>query len=91
MKTLENNTQEQSVALSCLPINICGKIEQVLEKAWHSKLLSTGFLPGEKIEVLRRGLGKTGNLVVRLGAHSQFALRHEEAQAIIVSRENLYY
>lgn len=51
---------------------------------WASWLADLGFLPGEAVQVLRRGALRTGNLVVRVG-QSTFALRHAEADCIAVT------
>jgi ferrous iron transport protein A len=42
-----------------------------------------GFLPGEQVTLLRKGLLKKGPYLVRVGA-STFALRHSEARMIEV-------
>lgn len=47
------------------------------------QLEDIGFLPGEQISVLRKGLLGSGPYVVRIGA-STFALRHDEARMILV-------
>ena len=53
---------------------------------WASWLSDLGFLPGEAVQVLRRGAKSTGNLVVRVG-QSTFALRHAEAECIAVTAQ----
>jgi len=42
-----------------------------------------GFLPGEQVTLLRKGLLKKGPYLVRVGA-STFALRESEARLIAV-------
>jgi Fe2+ transport system protein FeoA len=49
------------------------------------RLQETGFLPGEQIELIHRGIGKKPNLVIRLGGYSDFALRAQEAAYIQLS------
>lgn len=47
------------------------------------QLEDIGFLPGEQVTLLRKGLLKKGPYLVRVGA-STFALRHSEARMIEV-------
>ena len=47
------------------------------------QLEDIGFLPGEQVTLLRRGLLKKGPYLVRVGA-STFALRQSEARMIEV-------
>jgi ferrous iron transport protein A len=47
------------------------------------QLEDIGFLPGEQVSVLRKGLLGKGPYMVRVGA-STFALRQSEAQMITV-------
>ncbi|MCW1965859.1 FeoA family protein [Polynucleobacter sp.] len=47
------------------------------------QLEDIGFLPGEQVVLLRKGLLKRGPYLVRVGA-STFALRHSEARMIEV-------
>ncbi|QWE15880.1 FeoA family protein [Polynucleobacter sp. AP-Nino-20-G2] len=49
----------------------------------RGQLEDIGFLPGERIEVLRKGLLGQGPILVRVGS-STFALRESEAQLIEV-------
>jgi Fe2+ transport system protein FeoA len=49
------------------------------------RLASAGFLQGELVEVLHRGVGSKGNIVARVGGHTNFALRQQEAALIKVS------
>ena len=47
------------------------------------QLEDIGFLPGEQVTLLRKGLLKKGPYLVRVGT-STFALRHSEAHMIEV-------
>ncbi len=47
------------------------------------QLEDIGFLPGERVTLLRKGLLKRGPYLVRVGA-STFALRESEARMIAV-------
>jgi len=47
------------------------------------QLEDIGFLPGEQVSLLRKGLLKKGPYLVRVGA-STFALRESEARLIAV-------
>ena len=47
------------------------------------QLEDIGFLPGEQVTLLRKGLLKKGPYLVRVGT-STFALRHTEARLIEV-------
>lgn len=49
------------------------------------QLEDIGFLPGEQVTLLRKGLLKRGPYLVRVGA-STFALRESEARMIAVER-----
>ena len=49
----------------------------------RGQLEDIGFLPGEQVEVLRKGLLGRGPILVRIGS-STFALRDSEAQLIEV-------
>ena len=51
------------------------------------QLEDIGFLPGEQVTLLRKGLLKKGPYLVRVGA-STFALRHSEARMIEVELVN---
>ncbi|MBC7609059.1 MAG: ferrous iron transport protein A [Polaromonas sp.] len=50
---------------------------------WPSQLADIGFLPGERVAVLARGLPGNDPLVVRIGL-STFALRTKEAACVLV-------
>jgi ferrous iron transport protein A len=52
---------------------------------WAAWLEEIGFLPGEPVCVMARGLPGADPLVVRIG-ESTFALRRAEAQCIMVGR-----
>ncbi|CAM3599081.1 FeoA family protein [Polynucleobacter brandtiae] len=49
----------------------------------RGQLEDIGFLPGEQVEVLRKGFWGRGPIMVRVGS-STFALRESEAQMIEV-------
>ncbi len=51
------------------------------------QLEDIGFLPGEQVTLLRKGLLKKGPYLVRVGA-STFALRYSEARMIEVELVN---
>ena len=77
-----------SSSLAAAPAGLALTVQQVSAPAhspeWASWLSDLGFLPGEAVKVLRRGAQQTGNLVVRIG-QSTFALRHAEADCIVVT------
>jgi ferrous iron transport protein A len=50
---------------------------------WPQRLEEIGFLPGERVMVLRRGVPGGDPLAVRIG-HSTFALRRSEAACVQV-------
>ena len=50
---------------------------------WPQRLEELGFLPGERVMVLRRGVPGGDPLAVRVG-HSTFALRKSEAACVQV-------
>ncbi|MBV8501712.1 MAG: ferrous iron transport protein A [Paucibacter sp.] len=52
---------------------------------WAQWLEEIGFLPGEPVSVMARGLPGADPLVVRIG-ESTFALRRAEAECVAVSR-----
>ncbi|MEY4429593.1 MAG: hypothetical protein RLZZ182_2282 [Pseudomonadota bacterium] len=52
-------------------------------QALHRRLLELGFVPGEKVEVLRRMLLGRGPLAVRVGG-TTFAMRKLESSLIEV-------
>jgi ferrous iron transport protein A len=49
----------------------------------RSQLEDIGFLPGEQVEVLRKGLLGQGPILIRVGS-STFALRESEARLVEV-------
>ena len=53
------------------PVDIRGQLEDI------------GFLPGEQVEVLRKGLLGQGPILIRVGS-STFALRESEARMVEV-------
>lgn len=50
------------------------------------RLMELGFVPGERIRILRRGMLGGGPLAVKVG-QSTFALRHAEAALVSVQPE----
>jgi ferrous iron transport protein A len=71
------------------PVHTEGVIRSVLQHAPHGhalqrRLLELGFVPGERIQVLRRALSGRGPLAVRVGG-STFAMRWLESSLIEVS------
>lgn len=78
-------------SLAAAPAGLALTVQQVSAPAhspeWASWLSDLGFLPGEAVQVLRRGSFGDSNLVVRVG-QSTFALRHAEAQCIAVIARN---
>lgn len=75
-------------SLAAAPAGLALTVHQVSAPGhspeWGAWLADLGFLPGEAVQVLRRGAQRTGNLVVRIG-QSTFALRHAEADCIAVT------
>ena len=81
------------------PINLDMNLEEILPgvRARVSKIANTGdqhedirgqledigFLPGEQVEVLRKGLLGQGPILIRVGS-STFALRESEARLVEV-------
>ncbi len=53
------------------------------EQPWAQRLEELGFLPGERVEVLTRGVPGGDPLAIRVG-HSIFALRRAEAACVRV-------
>jgi ferrous iron transport protein A len=52
---------------------------------WAQWLEEIGFLPGEPVSVMAKGLPGADPLVIRIG-ESTFALRRAEAECVAVSR-----
>jgi ferrous iron transport protein A len=52
-------------------------------RGWNQRLEELGFLPGERVLVLTRGVPGGEPLAVRVG-HSTFALRRAEAACVRV-------
>ncbi|HET6789050.1 MAG TPA: FeoA family protein, partial [Aquabacterium sp.] len=70
------------------PVHTEGVIKAVHHHDTHGaalqrRLLELGFVPGERIQVLRRGLAGRGPLAVRVGG-STFAMRWLESSLIEV-------
>jgi ferrous iron transport protein A len=53
---------------------------------WAQWLEEIGFLPGEPVRVMARGLPGADPLVIRVG-DSTFALRRAEAECVAVTRD----
>lgn len=75
------------MTLNQLPTGISSRVIKVAlsvdQHEVRGQLEDIGFLPGEQVQVLRRGLFDQGTLLVRVGS-STFALRQSEAQMIEV-------
>lgn len=52
---------------------------------WGQQLADLGFVAGERVTLLRRGLWGEAPLVVRVG-HSTYALRAAEADCVLIDR-----
>lgn len=82
-------TPRRLTTLDRLPVHTEGVIQAVRHHATHGsalqrRLLELGFVPGERIEVLRRTVTGRGPLAVRVGG-STFAMRWLESSLIDVS------
>ncbi|MBU3620821.1 FeoA domain-containing protein [Polynucleobacter sp. CS-Odin-A6] len=71
-----------------IPLGIRARVSQIapLDNQQHDircQLEDIGFLPGEQVEVLRKGLLGQGPILVRVGS-STFALRESEARMVQV-------
>jgi ferrous iron transport protein A len=62
---------------------VSGVVSPVDNPEWASQLQDIGFLPGEHVAVMARGLPGGDPLVVRIGL-STFALRRVEAACVQV-------
>ena len=76
--------------LDCLPIGVSGVVCAVQAPTnapeWSRLLDEIGFVDGERVEVMVRGVPGGDPLVVRIG-ESTFALRRAEAACIEVRTE----
>ena len=60
-----------------------------ISEDWRQRLEEIGFIPGESVELMRRGFPGSDPLVVRIGL-STFALRRAEAACIeVFAKENV--
>jgi ferrous iron transport protein A len=73
--------------LNQLPINITQRVKKVnpltLMPEIEHQLADIGFIPGEKVTVLRKNLFGGDPMMIRIGL-STFALRKQEAELIEV-------
>lgn len=82
--------QERPVGLDRMPEEQWARVVDLAgasDAAGHQlllRLLELGFVPGERVRVLRSGPSPAAPLAVRVG-HSTFALRRHEAAFILVS------
>lgn len=76
-----------TVPLDQVPLGTAYAVHEVVYPAtvtnWPQRLEEIGFLPGERVMVLRRGVPGGDPLAVRVG-HSTFALRKSEAACVQV-------
>jgi ferrous iron transport protein A len=77
-----------SITLDALPVRVVATIRHIHTAAKDGaalkrRLMELGFVPGERVEVLRRMLSGRGPLAVRVGT-STFAMRHLESSLIEV-------
>ena len=85
-----SGTQFAATTLEALPAGTAGVIRAVTVPGhameWARLLDEIGFVAGERVEVLVRGVPGGDPLAVRVG-ESTFALRRAEAACITVQRE----
>jgi ferrous iron transport protein A len=76
-----------TVPLDQVPLGTAYGVHEVVYPTtvanWPQRLEEIGFLPGERVMVLRRGVPGGDPLAVRVG-HSTFALRKSEAACVRV-------
>lgn len=88
---LPNTSAPKLLVLADLPQGVTATVQSVEQassaglRGISRRLAEIGFLPGERVRVLRRVAGGEP-LAVRIG-NSTFALRKHEAQCITVKRE----
>ena len=78
----------QSITLDNLPLRVVAIIREIRTAtqdgaALKRRLMELGFVPGERVEVLRRVFAGSGPLAVRVGT-STFAMRTLESSLIEV-------
>jgi len=85
-----NHDAHPSHTLATLPANQVAIIRSFISSPQHKdetdlkrRLMELGFVPGERVQVLRRALFGRGPLAVRVGT-STFALRTHESSLIEV-------
>ncbi len=73
--------------LDMLPLGVAATVRDVRERYpgsdWAQRLAEIGFIPGERVMLMARGLFGGDPLVVRVGM-STFALRRAEAGCVLV-------
>ena len=62
---------------------VCRLMTSSAQQEWKTQLEDIGFLPGERVAVMARGLPGGDPLVIRVGV-STFALRRVEAACVEV-------
>ncbi|MDC8786010.1 FeoA family protein [Roseateles koreensis] len=86
---MRDMTQAPPASLALASIGEPLLVQEVLAPAhapeWFEWLEEIGFLPGEAVRVMARGLPGADPLVIRIG-QSTFALRRAEAECVKVSR-----
>jgi ferrous iron transport protein A len=80
-------SSDQSLTLDRVPPGVVCVIDEILNPpaagGWPQRLEELGFLPGELVTVVARGLPGGDPLAVRVG-QSRFALRRGEAACVQV-------
>jgi ferrous iron transport protein A len=81
-------TASSSITLDTLPVRVVATIRDIRTAtkdgaALKRRLMELGFVPGERVEVLRRVFAGRGPLAVRVGT-STFAMRTLESSLIEV-------
>ena len=93
--TLHNQITKRQLFLTSPPSNLAqaavgdsftvsGVVAPAGSLEWASQLQDIGFLPGEHVAIMARGLPGGDPLVVRVGL-STFALRNAEAACVLVT------
>jgi ferrous iron transport protein A len=88
MSPTHATTASPSFTLDALPVNVVATIQGIRTAphdgpALKRRLMELGFVPGERVEVLRRVLVGHGPMAVRVGT-STFAMRPLESSLIEV-------
>lgn len=79
----------ERLTLDGLPLNARATVHAVRDTgpagaALRRRLMELGFVPGEQVQVMRRGLGRQAPMAVRVGV-STFAMRPYESSMVEVS------